>query len=77
MGANTPARQPGFDRAIVAAVTDNLPLSAQIFSSHSQELGSTQVSHLVRSACALANRPSLPHLEEELVRWNEERVLLH
>src|SRR5260370_11691738 len=32
--------------------------------------------HLVRRACAPANRSSLLYLEEELVRWNEERVLL-
>ncbi len=76
MGANTPARPPGFDRAIVAAVTDNLPLSAQIFFVSFAGTG-LDVSHLVRHACALANRPSLPYLEEELVRWNEERVLLH
>src|SRR5882724_9066741 len=31
---------------------------------------------LALQACALANRPSLPELEEELVRRNEERVLL-
>src|SRR5260370_30390244 len=32
--------------------------------------------HLVRRACALAKRPSLLYLDKELVRWNEERVLL-
>jgi hypothetical protein len=32
--------------------------------------------HLVCRGCALASRPSLPYLIEELVRWNEERVLL-
>src|SRR5882762_4641822 len=32
--------------------------------------------HLVRRACAPAKRPSLLYLEEELVRWNEERVHL-